>query len=109
MKLDQSAVQALNLFASPTDAERSMSLYGLLSKTRTAAGARLLQQWLRQPLMDLDALVRYGNAQSDAMWSNAKRRGMALHGTARRSTPARTMHACPFVAHPFVAHALMRA
>ena len=33
-----------------------MSLFGLLNQCRTAQGGRLLAQWLKQPLLDVDAI-----------------------------------------------------
>ncbi|KAJ3416618.1 MutS-like protein [Chytridiales sp. JEL 0842] len=57
MRLDASAVRALNLLPSPQDgSNKSMSLFGLLNKTKTAQGARLLQQWLKQPLLSLSEI-----------------------------------------------------
>ncbi|KAF9288863.1 MutS-like protein [Mortierella alpina] len=59
MKLDASAVQALNLMPSPQDgANKSMSLYGLLNKCKTTQGGRMLGQWLKQPLMDIAAIEK---------------------------------------------------
>jgi DNA mismatch repair protein MSH2 len=49
MKLDASAVEALNLFPAASDSDKNMSLYGLLNKCRTAAGSRLLMQWYTTP------------------------------------------------------------
>ncbi|KAG0211697.1 MutS-like protein [Mortierella sp. GBA30] len=59
MKLDASAVHALNLMPSPQDgANKSMSLFGLLNKCKTSQGGRMLGQWLKQPLMDLTAIEK---------------------------------------------------
>ncbi|ODV93489.1 hypothetical protein PACTADRAFT_28693, partial [Pachysolen tannophilus NRRL Y-2460] len=56
MKLDYSAVRALNLFpqahinANPMN--KNSSLFGLLNHCKTIGGTRLLSQWLKQPLVD---------------------------------------------------------
>lgn len=53
MKLDASALKALNLMPGPRDGSKNMSLYGLLNHCKTQVGSRLLAQWLKQPLMSL--------------------------------------------------------
>jgi DNA mismatch repair protein MSH2 len=64
MRLDSSAVKALNLMpetvpggsSSLTSGNKSMSLYGLLNRTRTAQGSRMLAQWLKQPLLSVSEI-----------------------------------------------------
>lgn len=61
MKLDSAAVRALNLMPGPRDGAKNMSLYGLLNNCKSAAGSRLLAQWLKQPLMDLSEIEKRHN------------------------------------------------
>jgi DNA mismatch repair protein MSH2 len=61
MRLDASAVRALNLMPDPNGlggANKNMSLFGLLNRCRTAQGVRLLAQWLKQPLVHLHQIRR---------------------------------------------------
>lgn len=58
MKLDSSALKALNLMPGPRDGSKTMSLYGLLNHCKTPVGSRLLAQWLKQPLMSLEDIEK---------------------------------------------------
>ncbi|KAL1311507.1 hypothetical protein AAFC00_001630 [Neodothiora populina] len=58
MKLDASALKALNLMPGPKDGSKTMNLFGLLNHCKTPVGTRLLSQWLKQPLMNLDEIER---------------------------------------------------
>lgn len=59
MRLDGSALKALSLLPSLNDgANKTMNLFGLLNQCRTAIGSRLLSQWLKQPLLDIDDIER---------------------------------------------------
>ena len=55
MKLDASALKALNLMPNPQElgGNKNMSLYGLLDRCFTSQGKRLLGRWLKQPLVNL--------------------------------------------------------
>jgi DNA mismatch repair ATPase MutS len=53
MRLDAAALKALNLMPGPRDGSKTMSLFGLLNHCKTPMGARLLAQWLKQPLMNV--------------------------------------------------------
>ncbi|KAF2640358.1 DNA mismatch repair protein [Massarina eburnea CBS 473.64] len=58
MKLDAAALKALNLMPGPRDGAKTMSLYGLLNHCKTPTGSRLLAQWLKQPLMNVEDIER---------------------------------------------------
>lgn len=58
MKLDAAALKALNLMPGPRDGAKNMSLYGLLNHCKTPTGSRLLAQWLKQPLMNVEDIER---------------------------------------------------
>ncbi|KAF2772663.1 DNA mismatch repair protein MSH2 [Teratosphaeria nubilosa] len=58
MKLDSSALKALNLMPGPKDGSKTMNLYGLLNHCKTPVGSRLLAQWLKQPLMSLEEIEK---------------------------------------------------
>eukprot|EP00954_Amorphochlora_amoebiformis_P006135 480191-Amorphochlora_amoeboformis.AAC.1 len=58
VRLDAAAIKALNINPQPTDADKNMSLFGLLNKCRTTMGSRLLNRWLLQPLRDGNAIER---------------------------------------------------
>lgn len=56
MVLDEATVRNLEIFQSQSFRGRKGSLLDVLDKTRTAMGARTIQQWLRYPLLDLDRI-----------------------------------------------------
>ena len=56
MTLDAATRRNLELVASIRGGTVKGSLLGVLDETRTSMGARLLREWLTQPLLDLDAL-----------------------------------------------------
>jgi DNA mismatch repair protein MutS len=53
MGLGAATVRNLELIRCAADGQRKHSLLGLLDKTRTAMGARLLKEWLLYPLVDM--------------------------------------------------------
>ncbi|BGP19387.1 MSH2 protein [Rhodosporidiobolus nylandii] len=59
MRLDASALRALNLMPDPTGlggASKTMSVFGLLNRCKTAQGTRMLAMWLKQPLVNLHTI-----------------------------------------------------
>ena len=51
MQLDSQTVRNLELLSSLQDGQRQSSLLGVIDQTVTAAGARLLREWLLKPLL----------------------------------------------------------
>lgn len=62
MLLDETTISNLELFDSHSG-QINHTLFGILKQTCTAMGARLLRNWLRQPLLDIDAI----NARYDSI------------------------------------------
>jgi DNA mismatch repair protein MutS len=55
LQIDENAVDALELVKSQ-EGGRAGSLWALLDKTKTAAGSRLLKEWLLHPLLHLEEI-----------------------------------------------------
>ena len=62
MKLDHAAVAALHLFPASRSEDRFNSLFGMLNVCKTKKiGARMLERWIRQPLLAVDEIVARQN------------------------------------------------
>ena len=57
MRIDQRTVAGLNLFDEPGRPENSV--FHILNKTRTPGGSRLLQTWIKQPLIQARIYILY--------------------------------------------------
>eukprot|EP00943_MAST-04B_sp_MAST-4B-sp1_P007476 g7476.t1 len=53
VRLDTAAISALNLMPQKDDHNKFCSVYGILNHCQTPMGRRLLELWLRQPLIDV--------------------------------------------------------
>lgn len=58
MDIDLSSRRNLELTATMRDKSKRGSLLGVLDKTKTAMGARLMRKWLEQPLVDTEKINR---------------------------------------------------
>ncbi|MGD8793746.1 MAG: DNA mismatch repair protein MutS, partial [Anaerolineae bacterium] len=56
VSLDTATRRNLELTATLREGRTEGSLLGILDRTRTAMGARLLRRWIHQPLLDLDRI-----------------------------------------------------
>lgn len=62
MTLDRTTQRNLELTESLNDGSRRNTLLGLLDKTQTPMGARLLRHWVKQPLLDSKEVTRRQDA-----------------------------------------------
>jgi len=58
MVLDQSTLRNLEIFRNIKDGSATGTLLGLLDRTATSMGARLLRQWISYPLLDVEEIAR---------------------------------------------------
>ncbi|MBQ9272339.1 MAG: DNA mismatch repair protein MutS, partial [Mogibacterium sp.] len=58
MHLDRSTLRNLELLETIYDGDVKGSLLGVIGKTKTAMGGRLLRSWLREPLTDVNEIQR---------------------------------------------------
>lgn len=58
LRIDETAIRSLNLFNIGGGVKSSNgSLFAILNRCKTRQGSRLLEQWIRQPLVDLAAIT----------------------------------------------------
>ena len=78
MKLDASALKALNLMPNPNElgGSKNMSLFGLLNKCKTSQGQRLLSRWLVQPLVNLHEICECQSGYMRLLMDSARRQGI---------------------------------
>lgn len=65
MVLDEATIKNLELFSSIQTNEKKGSLLDILDHTVTAAGARLIRQWMKYPLIDLEKILWRQNAVTE--------------------------------------------
>lgn len=56
MRIDSAASDAINLLPKSDDPSPFGSLFGVLNRCKTKFGSRLLERWLRQPLLDVEEI-----------------------------------------------------
>ncbi len=74
MRLDYTARRNLEITSTMRTGERKGSLLGVVDKTRTAMGKRLLRSWLEQPLVDPIPIGKRQNAVAELV-DNSSLRG----------------------------------
>lgn len=56
--LDKSTVQNLELFSTLREQDTKATLLGVMDKTNTAMGARLLRFWMKKPLVSKESIIK---------------------------------------------------
>eukprot|EP00850_Spirogloea_muscicola_P021534 SM000253S09023 [mRNA] locus=s253:74481:80442:+ [translate_table: standard] len=80
MRLDAAALRALNVLESKTDANKNFSIFGLMNRTSTAGmGKRLLNRWLKQPLLDVAEIACRHDIVEAFVTSTEMRQDMKQH------------------------------
>ncbi|KAH3760805.1 DNA mismatch repair protein Msh2 [Pelomyxa schiedti] len=75
MKLDGAAMSALNLVPSPKDGPGAMNLFNILNHCQTSMGERQLIRWIKQPLIDVNEIIkRQDRVEALVVDTSARRR-----------------------------------
>lgn len=67
MALDEATLRNLDVLQAASTQNRKGSLLHMLDQTLTPMGARLLQKWIRYPLVDVSAIVQRQDAVAEIM------------------------------------------
>lgn len=75
--LDSAALYALNIFPKPgaTNYNKIDSVFGVLDCCRTIQGRRLLEQWLKQPLKDIN-IIKERQDVVESLFNNSEMRNI---------------------------------
>ncbi len=73
MQLDLSCRNNLELLENARTGEKKGSLLGVLDRTKTAMGKRLIRTWIERPLLNLTAITRRLNAVGELVSDSVKR------------------------------------
>ncbi len=76
MKLDQNTRRNLEITKTMRTGEVHGSLLGVVDRTRTAMGKRLLRSWLERPLLDPASIIRRQNAVAELVDRSDVRNGI---------------------------------
>ncbi len=79
LQIDEASCRNLELLGNLRTGQRAGSLLEVLDTTVTAMGGRLLRQWLRYPLMDIDAIAARHDAVAEARNTMAVTRKLQGH------------------------------
>jgi len=79
MVLDYLTQRNLELTRGIMDGQKEHSLLGILDKTLTPMGARVLRNWIMQPLLDLGEIERRQNTLQEFVESLSLRNGVRRH------------------------------
>ena len=73
MTLDHTAIRNLEIFETLFERKRKGSLLGVLDRSQTPMGARLLREWLARPLLSLEAIHQRQEGVSQCVDDRAER------------------------------------
>lgn len=76
LMMDGATLRTLEITQSQKDGGREGTLLSILDRTKTPMGARLLRQWLLEPLVELESILKRQEVVSDLHHSSNTRRAL---------------------------------